>query len=73
MENRKFPHKLWIGTEPETVSNPYTGDTCTLPPDAVAVYDFTKGCELISDWAGVQAGCDWFRQHFPAEYYTLLD
>ena len=49
MESRKFPYTLWIGTEPETVRNPYTGDKCTLPPDAVAVYDFTKGCEMTSN------------------------
>ena len=46
--------------EPEEVKNPYTGEGITIPADAIAVYDFVKGC-------------DWFRKHEPDAYYVLLD
>jgi len=59
--------------EPEEVKNPYTGEGITIPADAIAVYDFVKGCELFKDYDNVRKGCDWFRKHEPDAYYVLLD
>jgi hypothetical protein len=62
-----------IGSEPENVANPFSGDSVLLQPDAVAVYDVIKGAEVIGEYAAVRAGLDWFRKYFPEEFMTLLD
>ena len=70
----KLPFKgMMIGTESERVSNPYTGDTVMLSPEAVAVYDTIKGAERCGAYRMVEQGLDWFKQYYPAEYMTLLD
>ena len=60
-------------TEPVEVANPYSGETCMLTPEAVAVYDTIKGCELCGDYNSVRKGLEWFRKNYPAEYMILLD
>ena len=48
----KLPFKIMM-TDPkskhalETVTNPYSGESCQLPRYAVAVYDVIKGAELL--------------------------
>ena len=70
----KLPFKnIFVGTESEIVKNPFSGESCLLSPEAVAVYDTIKGCELFGDWQGVRKGLDWFRKHYPTEYMVLLD
>lgn len=71
--NRKLPFECIVGTEAETVSNPFTGESVLLPADAVAVYDTIMGAQMFSDYKTVRKGLDWFRKHFPAEYMVLLD
>jgi len=44
-----------------------------LTPEAVAVYDTIRGCEMFGDYKKVRKGLDWFRKHYPAEYMVLLD
>jgi len=58
---------------PVQVQNPYSGETCTLTPEAVAVYDVIKGAEMLGDYKTVQAGLDWFSRNYPEEYFVLLD
>jgi hypothetical protein len=73
-KNNGTPFKdLLIGSEPEKVQNPISGNSCVLPPKAVAVYDLIMGGNLIGDYAIVEKGCDWFRENFPKEYMVLLD
>jgi hypothetical protein len=60
-------------TEPVKVENPFSGESCMLTPEAVAVYDTIRGCEMVGDYKMVRKGLDWFRKHFPAEYMVLLD
>ena len=60
-------------TEPVSVTNPFSGQSCVLTPEAVAVYDMIKGAEMVSEYDLVRKGIDWFREHFPEEYYILLD
>lgn len=70
----KLPFKdLLIGTESELVTNPFSGESCTLTPEAVAVYDTIRGCEMFGDYKGLRKGLDWFRKHYPQEYMALLD
>ena len=70
----KLPFKnIFVGTESEIVTNPFSGESVELSPEAVAVYDTIKGCELFGDYAGVRKGLDWFRKYYPEEYMVLLD
>lgn len=59
--------------EPVEVRNPFSGDSCTLTPEAVAVYDVVMGANLIGDYKTVQKGVSWFRKNYPREYMILLD
>jgi len=70
----KLPYKdIFVGKADEFVTNPFSGEGCMLKPEAVAVYDTIKGCELFGDYKGVRKGLDWFAKHFPQEYMILLD
>lgn len=68
-----FPGIMVYDKEPVDVQNPFSGDTFTLMPDEVAVYDYLKGCELMGDYEGVRKGLDWFMKNNPEAYMTLLD
>jgi hypothetical protein len=70
----KLPFKnLDIGKKPEFITNPFSGEGCMLTPEAVAVYDTIKGCELFGDYKSLRKGLDWFAENFPKEYMILLD
>ena len=70
---------------PEKVTNPISGESMILPPDAVAVYDSLRGAEyLIStqDFGDVpedyvfetlQKCRDWLAFHEPRAYQVLVD
>ena len=62
-----------IDTEPQKVSNRFGGGSCTLTPEAVAVYDTIIGAEQLHDYGTVRKGLDWFMKHYPSEYMVLLD
>ena len=70
----------------ETVQNPFSGESITMPRFAVAVYDVTMACNQLAEmhdkrngvgtsplWKDVRKGLDWFRQYFAKEYMVLLD
>ena len=70
----KLPYKgITVGTKSETITNPFSGESCVLSPEAVAVYDTIKGCEYFRDYEGMRQGLDWFRENYPEEYMILLD
>tara|TARA_R100001143_G_C3292329_1_gene101770 strand:- start:55 stop:276 length:222 start_codon:yes stop_codon:yes gene_type:complete len=72
--NRKIPKGLEIlDKEPVEVANPYSGEKVMLQPDAVAVYDYIKGSEVLQQYKAVRKGLDWFRKHEPDAYMVLLD
>lgn len=74
MTTRILPKGLTIlDTGPVDVANPYTGEKVTLPPDAIAVYDWIKGSEAFRQYDDLREGLDWFRQHEPEAYMVLLD
>ena len=68
-----FPGIAIYDTEPVEVQNPFSGETATLTPEEVSVYDYIKGCELLGDYEGVRKGLDWFSRANPEAYMTLLD
>ena len=71
---KRILSELEIGTESEQVTNPFSGVTKTLEPQAVALYDFIKGCEMTGRY-----GRDFdqarylFAELYPSEYMALLD
>ena len=74
MTKRKLPFDCIIyDAEPVRITNPFSGESCMLEPDAVAVYDVIMGGNMMGNYDLVAKGCAWFRKHFPAEYMTLLD
>ena len=68
-----FPGIMILDEEPVEVQNPFSGESCMLDPEEVAVYDYIKGCELLRDYTGVRKGLDWFSRKNPEAYMTLLD
>ena len=71
---------LSIGLDEEYVSNPFSGERCKLTPQAVAMYDFIMGIQMIHPNGmpskaikELRSGLDWFRKHYPKEYMILLD
>ncbi len=55
------------------VKNRFSGQACTMPAFAVAVYDVIMGSEMFQDWDSHRKGLDWFRKYFPAQYMVVLD
>ena len=71
---RKLPFECMIlDSEPVEIRNPFSGQSCILEPDAVAVYDCIMSGNLTGNYKRVEKGCNWFRKYFPAEYMILLD
>lgn len=68
-----FPGIQVYDKEPVEVKNPFSGETATLTPEEVAVYDYLKGCELMGDYDGLRRGLDWFMDNNADAYMTLLD
>lgn len=62
-----------LDTESVEVKNPFSGQSCMLTPEAVAVYDCITGANMTGDYKTVRKGLDWFRKYFPEEYMVLLD
>ena len=73
MSKIKLPFECMVGTQPEKITNPFSGESITLSPEAVAVYDTIQGCQILQDYKTMQKGLDWFRRHFPEAYMVLLD
>ena len=40
---------IFVGTENETITNPFSGESWECTPDEVAVYDLLKGCEMLKE------------------------
>lgn len=83
-EEQELLDSLFISDEKETVINPYSGKSVELEPQAVALYDYIKGCEALihsgtkelngknlSAQMGIGLGI--FMAKWPSEYFDLLD
>jgi hypothetical protein len=73
-------NELEIFETSEIIKNPYSGEEVELLPEAVAVYDLIKGCELLlknqeNAYISKQfyEALDYFRIQWPNEYMILLD
>lgn len=64
--------EIW-DSEPQPVQNPFSGESYTLTPEEIAVYDYCKGCEMMGDYSGVRKALDWFQKNNPEAYMVLLD
>lgn len=74
MTERKLPFECMIlDTEAVEVKNPFSGQSCMLEPDEIAVYDCITGANLTGDYDMVRKGLDWFRKYNPTAYMILLD
>ena len=60
-------------SEPVEIRNPFSGESCVLTPEEVAVYDTIKGAEMIGEYGMVQKGIDWFIENNTKAYMVLLD
>jgi len=68
-----FPGIQVYDKVPVEVTNPFSGKTVLLDPEEVAVYDYIKGSEFVSDYKEVRKGLDWFSRKNPEAYMILLD
>ena len=55
------------------IKNRFTGQECTMPGYAAAVYDTIIGGEMGQDWDVVRAGLDWFKKNFAPKNMVVLD
>jgi len=70
----KMPFDCQIYPEKEVkIANRFTGQECTMPGFAAAVYDTIIGAEQFEDWDTVRLGLDWFKKHFAEQYMVVLD
>ena len=70
----KMPFDCQIYPEKQvTIANRFTGQECTMPGYAAAVYDTIIGAERFEQWDTVRAGLDWFKQYFAEQYMVVLD
>ena len=69
----KLPFACQLYSDGGEVTNPFSKEKCYLNADALSVYDVIKGSEALEDYATVRKGLDWFMEHYPKEYMTLLD
>jgi hypothetical protein len=75
VKERTLPFKCDIlDKEPQEVKNIFGGASCTIPPDAVAVYDTIMGMQVMPnpDWEIVRKGIDWFIEHDQKPIWSCL-
>jgi len=65
--------KLQVYDDSEMVQNPFSGETIDLEPEAVALYDYIKGSEMMREYKNLEKGLAIFRKRWPKEYMILLD
>ena len=70
----KLPYMgIFVGTESELITNPFSGQSIMLTAEEVAVYDTLKGCEMVGDYDGLRKGINWFIDNNAEAYMVLLD
>ena len=65
VDEKNLIDELQIGVENEVVTNPYSGESMELCPEAVALYDLIKGAEMVADYANVETGLAIFLRNWP--------
>lgn len=76
----KILHGYKVGSENETITNPYSKISVELCPEAVAMYDIIRGCEIsLSNHYSEECeelfytARDVFRKNWPREFMALID
>jgi hypothetical protein len=61
-------------TNGDTVTNPFSGESCALTPAELSMYDFIMGCQMtgLAQKDMIKA-LTWFRKANPDAYMVLLD
>ena len=72
-EEKALFDDLCIGTEKEIIENPFSNEKVELCPEAVALYDYIRGCEATGNHDGFHTALDIFIKNWPKEYMILLD
>lgn len=72
-KEKKLLSELELGSGPETIKNTYSNESVLLEPQAVALHDYIKGCEVMNLHVDKQFALDLFRKLYPDEYSILLD
>ena len=62
-----------VDVKSEEITNPHSGESCILVPEAIALYDYIKGCEHLGEHSKLSRGLSIFAKHWPKEYMILLD
>ncbi len=77
--------KLYVAEQGEEMTNPHSGQSCFLEPEAVALYEWIKGTDVALQGGFLPAAqeeiqikkryviCDYFRLMWPSEYSKLID
>ena len=88
MKKNKLP-KWFDGTlypEGDTVTNPFSGESCKLNAEELSMYDYIMGCQMLIEMQGgpfnessteiqnqMREGLHWFKKINPKAYKKLLD
>ena len=76
---------LFLQEQGETMTNPYSGQSCFLEPEALALYEWIKGTDITLQSGMLTAAqedvqvqkhhiiCNYFRLNWPKEYSILID
>ncbi len=67
-----IPLTLFDST-PIEVKNPFSGESCVLCPEAIAMYDLIKGAEMLKDYEIFDKAMAAFIKRWPKEYMILLN
>lgn len=69
----KWFRELDIGCKPEYVTNPWSGESILLSPEALAVYDFLLGCEATGNYDNYYEAREYFAERWLDAYRVLVD
>jgi hypothetical protein len=71
-ENILF-RQLEFGTENQKRTNPFSGESVMLTPEAVSVHDFIKTTEQTQNYELMETAIGIFIKKWPDEYMKLID
>lgn len=72
-QEKELLNGLQIGLYNEIITNPFSKVEVDLCPEAVALYDFLRGCEITGDIDSFYMAREVFRKNWPDEFMLLVD
>ena len=85
MSSKKNKLPKWFDgshySDGDTVTNPFSGESCELNGAELSMYDFLMGAQMLFDMGmpdksilnDFHKGLDWFRKNNAKAYMVLLD